>query len=184
MDDKKKIAFDMDGVLFRTNDIINLLINYKYGTDHENKDIKEWDFWCKIGQKERFWEAFNLISGTRLKLALEPYDDNTLTVLWAIVSFLNRKVEFLTCNTEESLFFTEEWLYLHGRFRKDEHYNIKCLGLVSPTEKLKLDYDIYIDDSPDLAKEIIRYPDKKLFLAITGATKINPDNELCSCFRI
>jgi 5'(3')-deoxyribonucleotidase len=159
-----KIALDADGTLFKTNDLVCRLINYKYGTFISSKDIKSWSFWDDMGMKKEFWETFNLIALSNIRLSSEPYDENTINVLNAFLThpFLGMvHIDIVTCNTPESVKFIQEWLSLRGI----RALPIIHLGHVCPSEKLNLDYDVYIDDNPNLAEKIVDFPGKRLLLA-------------------
>ena len=87
-----------------------------------------------------------------------------------------KSFDILTANNEVAAPSIYKWITYYNGYGKDEAFSypnvvVKCLGRVSPLEKLKLDYNLYIDDSPGIAELMKNLPDKKLLLPNTPWNK-------------
>jgi hypothetical protein len=142
-----RIAVDFDGTLVRSGDLVCRLINFRHGTSYTTKEWKTWSHWKDIGLDKTFWEIYDLMDSSRLRLSFEPYDThvvNTLRHLQAVYA----EVDIVTSNSLDAKESIEAWLRLH----MEHPPKVRCLGRTKPTDKLALGYDLYIDDAPALAE--------------------------------
>jgi hypothetical protein len=158
-----KISIDYDGCLAKTSDFICEIINYKTESNHTYRDIDGYEYWQRIGKIKEFWKAFDLLD-TIGRLSIKPYDDYVFDNLRRINSLVG-EFDIVTANNEKSKKSINDWIVYYNNFNKPMIYDIKCIGRKNPAEKLKLDYDIYIDDNPDLATGVKAYPNKFILLA-------------------
>jgi len=179
---KKRLCIDWDGTIVKSNDLVCAFINYKRGTNFTTKDLNNWDFWKNRGQENDFWETWNFLDKYELRITLKPYDIHTTSVLYRLMCYYD--VHIVTCNNpiQEQIY---TWLQINGLYgwlRMSNCFKVECLGHIPPEEKLKLDFDIFIDDNPNMAKLIENY-DKKLFLANCRWNEDVADTEKVTRFR-
>ena len=134
-----KIALDVDGVLA---DIIHLWIenhNKQYNKSINKEDINQWDFWRKIGLDK--YEFYRQLSNSWERWKDVPTTENDIASAVDRLHSLGR-VDIVTARDKESTNYVINWL---------EHNGIKFNEYVSVfdgRDKAKLDYDVFIDDSP------------------------------------
>jgi uncharacterized HAD superfamily protein len=158
-----KIAIDFDGTVCKVMSLVCTLMNFKHGTNFTFKDVTDWNFFQKNGYEEAFWEIYNLLDDSDLRLSLRPYDLDTIDVLKRINELTKQPIEILTCNSEKAADSIQEWFWTWPEDRAP-NFKVKCIGRATSKEKLELDYDFYIDDSPHMAEMIHEYPNKKMIL--------------------
>jgi len=169
------IAVDFDGTICRTMDFICDQINFKYNKNYTHKDIDRWTFWEESGHEKDFWDIYTYMD-TKGRLMLQPYDNYVLKSLSEISLITEKPFDILTANDKAAAPSIYKWITYYNGYGKDEVFSypnivVKCLGRVSPLEKLKLDYNLYIDDSPGIAKLMKKFPDKRLLLPNTPWNK-------------
>ena len=155
----KKIALDIDGVLL---DLINRfceIFNKRYDSAYREEDIKDWEFFNDWNITEmEFYEIF-----------YEIYQDINLPLIDVdapkYLRALNKKydIDLVTARSAQSKILLIKNLKAVG-IEKDNHY--KNLIMVNPKPydiKLQYDYDIYIDDNPNLVKGI-KFLEQKILL--------------------
>ena len=133
-----KIALDVDGVLA---DVIQSWLNYNNAIRQTitKSQISEWDFW-KNFQINRYdfynelslcWKNWKSIPPTEEKLSSSINQLNTLG-----------DVDIVTAREESTNSYVKQWL-------KSQHitYN-EYVSVIDGPQKSKLDYDIFIDNSP------------------------------------
>lgn len=162
-----KIACDVDGTLMKTTSFICSLINFRHGTKFSFKDVDSWDFWQKNGFEKDFYEGYDFLDEFG-RLSIEPYDKYTLNALGTINNIQNYHgraihLDFVTANKDKSTTHIRDWIELKKRKYLGPYW-INCLGRTGCDAKLALDYDLYIDDNPELSIKIKDYPNKKLLL--------------------
>lgn len=162
-----KVSVDCDGVLMKTSCAICELINLMTYRNYKFKDINSWDFWEKEGWSKQFWEAYNYFD-RQGRLNIKPYDYYLFDALTDINSIIGGKFDIVTANNQDSAAHIEDWMlwnwYSMGYEMRYPKFEIKCLGRVTCKEKLSLGYDIYLDDNPNMAAEIVNFPEKQMIL--------------------
>ncbi len=140
-----RIALDVDGVLA---DVIHawLLYNNKVRTTILKSEISEWDFWKKYNiNKFDFYEELSLC--WKSWRDIPPTETN--------ISYASKElskmgiVDIVTAREESTHDDVKNWLKMHDVVFKN------YVGVSEGTEKAKLDYDIFIDDSPINAKSML-----------------------------
>jgi 5'(3')-deoxyribonucleotidase len=154
-----RIAVDFDSTLADTSGLILKLMNWRLGTSYKPEDWNTWDFWFATEESEEaFWGLFDLMDATYLRRALPPVDPFAP----AVVKWLMKRgheVHLVSMNKESAKASFEGWLWAQGI-----EMPIVTRGRHSPKSKASLDYDIFIDDSPELAKEMADHLSKTLIL--------------------
>ena len=140
-----KIALDVDGVLA---DVIHVWLSYnnKFRTTISKSDISEWDFWKKYSiDKFDFYEELSMC--WKSWKTIPPTESD--------ISYASRElskvgtVDIVTARDNSTHKDVKNWLKMHNITFKN------YVGVIEGTEKAKLDYDIFIDDSPINAKHML-----------------------------
>lgn len=153
-----KISVDYDDTLADQTSVLLLLMNWKLGTDYRFENL-EWDFFHKDPASEKaFWDLHNAYDSTYLRRAMPPVDPYAFPV----IKELQRKghvVEIVTRNASKSHESIKAWLFMHGLELK-----VRAMGRGRGDEKLRLNYDVFVDDNPALAETIRKHPTKRLII--------------------
>lgn len=147
------ISIDWHGTVVRNTDLVLALLNYKFGTEHTIKDVDSWNWYVRHGYEQAFWDAYDLIDEHGLALTHSPYDDSTEMVLRWLDADNGLQCDIVSCSPPRARPHMEKWLEMRGV----HGVHINCIGRISPKQKLHMGYDIYVDDSPDLADAIVKY---------------------------
>jgi 5'(3')-deoxyribonucleotidase len=143
--EKFKIGLDVDGVLA---DVIHAWLNYnnKIRMPISKEEILEWDFWKKYQiDKYDFYKELSLCWQSWNKI---PSTEKNLSVSTSTLSNLG-EVDIVTAREDSTLVHVKNWLLSQKITYKN------YVGVSEGTEKTKLDYDIFIDDSPINAKNML-----------------------------
>ena len=156
-----KIAVDIDGVILdmvlRVCEIFNKRFNKNYSKD----DVKKWEFFKDWNVSEEeifsiFYRAYEesmtlpLIDEDAPEILKKLNDQNHVD----LVTARNIKYEIHLIERLDSLEITKGIHYL-----KLIHANSKPYDA-----KIRLDYNILIDDNPNLVKSAENFPDKRILL--------------------
>ncbi len=140
-----KIALDVDGVLA---DVIQswLLYNNKIRSTINKSEISEWDFWKNHNiQKFDFYNELSLCWKSWKDI---PPTEGNISNATKRLSELGT-VDIVTAREESTHDYVKNWLKFHNIAFKN------YVGVMEGVEKAKLDYDIFIDDSPINAHSMI-----------------------------
>lgn len=147
---KVKVALDFDGVLV---DIIPILldeIEKAYGKKYTKEEVTSWGiFYNEWGIKEgKLWRLFDR-AGERI----EEYpiiDEFAESVIFLLKHEYDLEIDVVTSDpaSEEMI---DKKLQTLG-FTEKHIDNLVCLGATH--NKAELDYDVYIDDNPNLCKKL------------------------------
>lgn len=142
-----RIALDVDGVLA---DVIHAWLSYnnKIRTMILKSDMSEWDFWKKYNiNKFEFYEELSRCWKSWKSI---PPTENNLSYASREISKLGT-VDIVTAREDSTHDHVKNWLKMHDiAFRN-------YVGVLEGTEKAKLDYDVFIDDSPLNAESILAF---------------------------
>jgi uncharacterized protein len=140
-----RIALDVDGVLA---DVIESWLSYnnKIRPTILKSQISEWDFWKNhdIGK----FDFYNELSTCWRSWENIPTTENNIASTTAQLSNLGT-VDIVTARDESTHNDVKNWLKLHKINFKN------YVGVLEGIEKSKLDYDVFIDDSPLNAKSML-----------------------------
>jgi 5'(3')-deoxyribonucleotidase len=144
-----RIAVDLDGVLAETMEVWCKRANEFLGTSFRLDDLDTWASWRKLGiSREQFfqfldeaWDDWQTIPPTEPRLAGK-------------VRRLEQsgEVDIVTGRSRESVSSAKNWLSAHKI-----PYN-RFVRVPGWKDKIFLNYDIYIDDAPELMPLISRNP--------------------------
>lgn len=143
--EKLKIGLDVDGVLA---DVIHAWLDYnnKIRMPISKEEILEWDFWKRYQiDKYDFYKELSLCWQTWNKIP--STEENLSTSTSALSNF--GEVDIVTAREDSTHVHVKNWL----SSQKITYKNY--VGVFEGTEKTKLDYDIFIDDSPINAKSML-----------------------------
>ena len=134
-----RIALDLDGVLADTMRLWIKLWRRRTGQMIEFEDLDEWDFWRRLGISEgKFMDVMN--DAWRLWRIMPPTESSLSDKVRKIKRF--GRVDIVTARPRVTERYVLNWLRLH-EIPYDEYVWIR-----SCREKPRLNYDVYIDDSP------------------------------------
>lgn len=140
-----KIALDVDGVLA---DVIKSWLSYsnKIRPAISKSQISEWDFWRNHGiNKFDFYSE--LSTCWRSWKDIPPTESNIASATEQLSNL--GTVDIVTARDESTHNDVKNWLKLHKiNFRN-------YVGVLEGIEKSRLDYDVFIDDSPLNAKSML-----------------------------
>ncbi|TXT57220.1 MAG: hypothetical protein BAJALOKI2v1_510008 [Promethearchaeota archaeon] len=156
-----KIAVDVDGVLLslmeRFCEVINQRVKTKFCKDH----ITEWEFFNQLNiSEEEAYEIFHLLYEDSKNLPFIDYDAPFY------LKELKKKHSIDIVSARDGKFKKELQMKLefHG-IKKGSHYENLILVESKPYDlKVELDYDLFIDDNPNLVEPIKRKNAKYLLL--------------------
>ena len=140
-----KIALDVDGVLA---DVIHawLLYNNKIRPTILKSDISDWDFWKRYNiDKFDFYEELSICWKSWKDI---PPTESDISYASKELSKIGT-VDIVTAREDSTHNDVKNWLKMHDVVFKN------YVGVVEGTEKAKLDYDIFIDDSPINAESML-----------------------------
>lgn len=139
-----RIALDLDGVLANTMALWIKLWRRRTGQELGFEELVEWDFWRRLGITEsEFMRIMN--DAWRLWRQLPPTEPG-LSEKVSKLRTLGR-VDIVTARPEETEEYVFRWLQ-HHRIPFDDYVRME-----NSRAKLRLGYDVYIDDSPIVAEE-------------------------------
>jgi len=140
-----KIALDVDGVLA---DVIKSWLSYnnKIRPIISKSQISEWDFW-KNHDINKF-DFYNELSICWKSWENIPPTENNIASATKQLSNIGT-VDIVTARDDSTHDDVKKWLRLHNI-----DFN-NYVGVLEGIEKSKLDYDVFIDDSPLNAKSIL-----------------------------
>jgi uncharacterized HAD superfamily protein len=137
-----RIALDLDGVLADTIQTCCAILNARRTTPQITpEDFNKWNAWENASiTKREFWQLLDEAWVNWRKIP--PVEEN----LTEEVSQLARqgRIDIVTGRSEPTIHFAKEWLRSH-RIPYDHFVRTS-----SVLDKVRLEYDIYIDDSDDL----------------------------------
>jgi len=146
-----RIAVDLDGVLAETMTAWCQKANAELGTRLKLDDIDSWASWMKLGvTKDQFyrlldsaWDDWENVPPTEAGLARKVAKLQSLGT-----------VDIVTGRSRRTVDSARSWLEEH---RIPFERFVRVPGV---RDKVYLDYDVYIDDAPDLMPLISRNPVK------------------------
>ena len=140
-----KIALDVDGVLA---DVIEawLLYNNKIRPQILRSQISEWNFWKNHEISE--FDFYKELSHCWKSWEDIPLTEANIAEATSKLSSLGT-VDIVTAREDSTHEDVKKWLKFHKIHFKN------YVGVIEGVEKSKLDYDVFIDDSPHNAKSML-----------------------------
>jgi uncharacterized HAD superfamily protein len=156
-----KIAVDIDGVILDLVVKVCEIFNRLHKTNYTKNEVTRWEFFrdWNIPEKEIF-EIFE--KAYEESMTIPTIDNNTPHVLQRINARYH--VDLLTARSKT---FEAQLINKLNSLKiiKGSHYQNLNYADPKPYDlKLNLDYDIFIDDNPNLVESIKKFPEKKVFL--------------------
>ena len=156
-----KIAIDIDGVLL---DIIVRyceIYNKRYGTNYKKNDVTEWNF----------FNDWNIDEETAFKIFFEIYEDSRNVPFIdqdapKIMKKLNERydLDIVSARLPEYRSSITEKLDSHDIKEGIQYTELILLHHKPYDIKLKQNYDLYLDDNPNLVEPIKKLKDRTLLL--------------------
>jgi uncharacterized HAD superfamily protein len=166
-----KIAVDLDGVLAEAMIAWCQLYNKRYGQSLSLEDIRAWNVW-KIVKIPRD-EFFRILDDAWLEWEKIPPTEEGVGDQVGLLHELG-KVDVVTGRSPRTVSSAKEWLEAHSvpyhRFVRTD----------STLAKIRLDYDVFVDDSPTLMELIAS---KSTTLGILYTRPWNRDVNIPSVIR-
>ncbi len=157
----KKISIDVDGVILDLYGAFCSVYNKRNGTNFTKKKLIKYNFFLDWGiPKEEAFILFRELQENSVTISLEDVSAPFY------IRKLNNKftVDVVTARPEPTKSALIEILDSIG-ITKGLYYRSICLTPTYPLDiKIVFDYDLYIDDNPELAKSIKKRPDKAMLL--------------------
>ncbi len=161
-----KIAVDVDGVILQTLSMFCDIYNemFKDSKGFKRKildDVKSWSFYKKWDLPEPIvWDIFDKVNERLLDVPLiDKYAKVVMRKMKA-----NNIVDIVTARKKEVADLLSLKLTKHKILENVHYDSLITVNRRHKNAKAKMDYDLYIDDSPHLAKAIKEYKNKILFL--------------------
>ena len=148
-----KIALDVDGVLA---DVIQPWIDYNNSKRKKifKSDIVDWDFWKKFKiDPYDFYQELSLCWKNWLSI---PPTQKNLSNITKNLSDIGQ-VDIVTAREKYTNSYVKKWLNHHNIVYDD------YVSVIDGTMKVDLEYDVFIDDSPLNALQMIQ-KNKKIIL--------------------
>ncbi len=156
-----KIAVDVDGVIFDLISVFLNIFNHNYNTTYKKSDITQWEFYKNWGIYEnQVYEIFYQIYNNKFSISL--IDEKIPEYLRIIKK--DHHVDILSARNHN---FKSQLIQILLKYNinKGQSYDRIILVDEKPYDlKLKYEYDLYIDDNPNLIEPIKKKKDITLFL--------------------
>jgi uncharacterized HAD superfamily protein len=156
-----KIAVDIDGVLLDFIVSFCEIFNKRHHTNFQKKDVTNWEFFqdWKILEEEAY-EIFYYIYDNKISVPL--IDEEAPSFM----KNLNKKHEVyvVSARTHQYRDQTLEKLRSHKVRQGIEFIDLVLVDHKPYDLKLNLNYNLYVDDNPNLVEPIKLLPDKSLLL--------------------
>ena len=139
-----RIALDLDGVLADATGSWLRLFKERFQVSLGRSQINEWDFWKRLNMKQQEFEDL-FAEAWRRWHSIRETEENLRDKVDKLRSF--GELDIVTGRSRDTIKYAAKWLSSKGiNFGK-----IVLVGTYSP--KAHLDYDVFIDDSPQHANE-------------------------------
>jgi len=168
-----KIFCDLDGVVWDIMGIFVEIYNEQFNENVKYEDIDSWWFFSQ--------DCFDIVYPLTLPRIMDyPILDNFVDSHIFDLNYEN-DLSILTAeaNTKETL---KEKLESIGIY-EETHYD-EIIRVDHKDSKLDYEADIYIDDNPNMAKEMDKYPDRYLFLYNQPWNKSFDDSKCENVWRV
>lgn len=156
-----KIAVDIDGVLLDIIIVYCKIFNAKYGTNYQKSDVTNWEFYkdWKISEEQAFEIFFEIYEDS----SEIPFIDEKAP---KVMEELNKShtIDIVSARVPEYRNSIKLKLQSHDVNEKLQYNKLILLHHKPYDIKLNQNYDIYIDDSPNLVEPIKNLKEKYLLL--------------------
>ena len=144
-----KIAVDLDGVLAESMEVWCEKANKEFGLGLKMEDLDSWSSWKKYGiSKDDFYRMLDESWGDWH--SIPPTEPAIAEKVAKVEKFGD--LDIVTGRSKRTVEAARSWV--DGQKVRYRHF-VRVLGW---RDKIFLDYDVYIDDAPDLMPLISRSP--------------------------
>lgn len=144
-----KIALDLDGVLAETMDAWCKKANREFGKALKLEDLKTWASWGLVGiSKDDFYRILDEVWDSWKEIP--PTEDSIAEKVSKIKPF--GQIDIVTGRSLQTVEAVKKWLK-HHMVKYDQFVRVRGWR-----DKVHLNYDVYIDDAPELMPLISRGP--------------------------
>jgi len=156
-----KLAIDIDGVLLDIMETYCEIYNRRYGTNYKKKDVTRWDFFDDWDITEEV--AFNIFYEIYANSINVPFIDEDAP---KIMKKLNERydLDIVSARLPEYRSSITEKLDLHDIKEGIQYTELILLHHKPYNIKLTQNYDLYVDDNPNLVEQIKKMEDRTLLL--------------------
>jgi len=156
-----KIAIDIDGVLLDIIIVYCEIYNKRYGTNYQKKDITKWDFFKDWNITEE--AAFNIFYEIYADSMDIPFiDENAPKIMKRLHELYD--ADIVSARLPEYRSSIVEKLNFHNIREGTQYVELILLHHKPYDIKLQQNYDVYIDDNPNLVEPIKKLKDRTLLL--------------------
>jgi len=144
-----RIAVDLDGVLANTMEVCCKIINMRHSTHFKVSSFNRWKAWETANiSKDEF---FRILDEAWFEWrSLPPTEERLAEKVGKLLEF--SKVDIVTGRSPETVASAKSWLKTQEiKFNRFVRTN-------SGTEKVDLNYDVFIDDSPEVMSALSSKP--------------------------
>ncbi|MFX0025649.1 MAG: hypothetical protein ACFE8M_04480 [Candidatus Hermodarchaeota archaeon] len=156
-----RIAVDIDGVLLDIMVTYCEIFNKKYKTNYQKKDVNNWEFFrdWKISEQEAYEIFFEIYEDS---MSVPFIDENAPNILEELNKI--HEVYIVTARQPKYKIPIFNKLRFHNIRRNIQYQELILLKPKPYDIKLRENFDIYIDDNPNLADPIKRLKGRTLLL--------------------
>ena len=152
-DRKRLVAVDIDGTLADVMPMWVKVYNEEYNRNLDYRSVNKWAFWGDLGISTS--EFFRIFSKAWSRWEdIRPMEDNIAQTMNTLSQLCT--LDIVTGRTRDTLGYVKNWLKKH-----QIPYN-RFIAVSVWARKIRLPYEFYIDDSPDLAR--LAAPNRKIVL--------------------
>lgn len=146
-----RISVDIDGVLLQIMETYCDIYNNRFGTNYKIKDVTNWEFFKDWGIEQEL--AFSIFYEIYQDSSKVPFIDEEAP---EVMKLLNDRhdVSIVSARLPEYRESIVKKLNFHKIFREIQYDELVLLHHLPYDIKLKQNYDIYIDDNPNLVEPI------------------------------
>jgi len=167
-----KIAIDIDGVLLDLMVTFCELFNQKYNTNNDKKDVSHWEFFYDWNITEK--DAYDIFNEIYKDSTSVPFIDKDSPHMMRELNEIHH-VDILSARDPKYKVQLIKKLEMHDIKKTIQYRHLILIDNKPYDLKLQHDYDIYVDDNPNLVENIKKMDHKLLILYD------QPWNQHCFC---
>jgi hypothetical protein len=156
-----KIAIDIDGVLLDIIIVYCEIYNKRYGTNYQKKDVTTWDFFKDWNMTEE--TAFNIFYEIYADSTKVPFiDENAPNIMKRLYELYDIDIVSARLPEYRSSIITK--LNFHNVREGIQYVELILLHHKPYDIKLKQNYDVYVDDNPNLVEPMKQLKNRTMLL--------------------
>lgn len=156
-----KIAVDIDGVLFDLVITFCEKFNERYDTTYQKSDVTNWEFFndWNISEEQAFKIFYEIYENSEI---VPLIDENSLKYMRELN--LQHNVDIVSARSSHYRSHLIKALKSHNILKKIHYRELILVNHKPYDSKLILEYEIYVDDNPNLVEPIKKMKNKLLLL--------------------